>query len=166
VAAERGVEPLMVALPTRRATIKLAQALAPSVAVGDLLLLAGHLGAGKTFFARALCRALGVPREVHVHSPTFTLVHELAGRLPILHADLYRIGGADELAGLGLRERRSDVLMLVEWGEAWQRELGGGGLVVALSLPTGAEAGRSALLSAADPAGYELLGRARAALGR
>ncbi len=123
-----------VALPTRRATVRLARRLAPALARGDLLVLSGPLGAGKTFFARALCRALGVPHHVPVTSPTFALVHEYAGRVPVLHVDLYRLGGPDEVEQLGLRERRDDAVMLVEWGEPFADPLGGGPLRVAFSV--------------------------------
>jgi tRNA threonylcarbamoyladenosine biosynthesis protein TsaE len=130
-------EPLAFArveLETRRATVQLARSLARVLTPGDLVLLSGALGAGKTFFARALCRALGVPHEVPIQSPTFALVHEHGGRFPILHADLYRLGEADEVFELGLRERRVDAVLLVEWGERHVRELGGAALFVELSV--------------------------------
>jgi len=126
---------LVVPLPTRRATIRLARALAALVGPGDLILLSGDLGAGKTFFTRALCRALGVPSREPITSPTFTLVHEHEGRLPIAHADLYRISDEDELAGLGLRDRRGEgALLVVEWGAPYEAALGGDALSIGLEV--------------------------------
>ena len=151
---------LEVALPTRRATIRLARAIAPQLAVGDLLVFEGELGAGKTFLVRALCRALGVPTSVPVTSPTFSLVHELAGRLPIVHADLYRLGDPDEVHHLGLRERREDALLLVEWGAGHEQALGGGALHLALAF---SEHGRVASLRA-DPGAESRLSRLEAVL--
>lgn len=106
-------------LPDVTATEKLAQFLAPQLSAGDFVWLCGPLGAGKTTFAQALAQALGV--EERVSSPTFTLVYEYAGRLPLLHCDAYRLEGLDafELADAGLQEliERSDAIRLVEWPE-------------------------------------------------
>jgi tRNA threonylcarbamoyladenosine biosynthesis protein TsaE len=121
-------------LPTRRATRKLAEALAPLVQAGDLLILSGALGAGKTFFARALARALGVDAR-RVTSPTFALVHELEGRLAIAHADLYRLRSEEELVHIGLDSLRdAGRLLIVEWGEPYAAALGGDALFVSFSL--------------------------------
>ncbi len=111
-------------LPTRRATIHLAQRLAPLLTVGDLLILSGQLGTGKTFFARALCRGLGVPSDVRITSPSFSLLNHYEGRIPIGHADLYRVGHPEEVEQLGLRELRHRALLLVEWGESYAELLG------------------------------------------
>lgn len=106
---------------------------------GDLIILKGDLGAGKTFFVRALCRALGVPARTAVTSPTFTLVHEHEARLPVVHADAYRLADASELVALGLREARgSGAVVLVEWGEEYVSALGGDALVIAFEVPAGA----------------------------
>lgn len=125
----------MIPLRTRRATIHLAERLAPALSPGDLVVLEGDLGAGKTFFARALCRALGVPASIPVTSPTFTLVHEYDGRIAIRHADLYRLQSPEELAPLGLREQRAEgALLLVEWGTPYIDALGGDALVLSFQL--------------------------------
>lgn len=109
---------LTVMLPTRRATRRLATALGTVLEAGDVLVLEGDLGAGKTFLVRGIARALGVPCKVPITSPTFTLVHEHAARVPLVHADLYRLSEVDELIELGLLERLGrDALVVVEWGD-------------------------------------------------
>ena len=122
------------ALPNKAATLRLARDLAPLLAPGDLLLLDGALGAGKTFFARALAKALGLPSEVRVTSPTFTLVHEYATEPRLLHADLYRLLEDERgVVELGLLPQRDDgALLVVEWGRSFERLLGGDALVLAL----------------------------------
>lgn len=126
---------LELALPNKAATTRLASELAPLLAEGDLLLLDGTLGAGKTFFARALAKSLGVPPDVRVTSPTFTLVHEYETEPRLVHADLYRLL-EDERAvrELGLLPLRDDgALLVVEWGSSFERLLGGDALVLSLA---------------------------------
>ncbi|MGH0038487.1 MAG: tRNA (adenosine(37)-N6)-threonylcarbamoyltransferase complex ATPase subunit type 1 TsaE, partial [Myxococcota bacterium] len=79
-----------------RRTRHLGAALGARLVPGDVVWLEGELGAGKTFFARGLLRALGVSEAIPVTSPTFALVHEHEGRVPIRHLDLYRLGDVDE----------------------------------------------------------------------
>ena len=144
-------------LPNRRATIRLARRLAPLLGPSDFVVLAGDLGTGKTFFARALCRALGVPPAVEITSPTFTLVHELAARIPIIHADAYRLKDEGELLALGLREGRSEgALLLLEWGAPYVDVLGGDALVIAFE-HTQSPSARRVTLTARGARGAELV---------
>lgn len=97
-------------------TLILAEALAKLWSPGDLVTLSGDLGAGKTSFARALLRALMNDATLEVPSPTFTLIQTYeAERLPIVHADLYRLKEPDELEELGFDELTAKALTLVEW---------------------------------------------------
>jgi tRNA threonylcarbamoyladenosine biosynthesis protein TsaE len=148
---------MRVPLPTRRKTIRFAREIAPLLAAGDLIILAGDLGAGKTFFVRAALRALGVPSRLAVTSPTFTLVHEHEARLPVLHVDAYRLADASELAALGLREARAaGAALFVEWGAPYVSALGGDALVIDIHAPP---LPRAAELSATGPRSAELLAR-------
>lgn len=95
-------------------TDRIARALAPELRAGDVLLLAGPVGAGKSQFARATIRArLGEAEEVP--SPTFTLVQVYGEAPEIWHADLYRLSGPGEIAELGLEEAFGRAICLVEW---------------------------------------------------
>jgi len=143
----------VIPLPDKAATRRLARAIAPHLAAGDLIVLSGPLGSGKTFFTRALCRALGLPEHLRVPSPTFTLVHEHATQPPLAHADLYRLKDAREVQQLGLDAQREDgFVLVVEWGEPYIDALGGDALVVSLSLDP-----RGARLSATGPSASKLL---------
>ncbi len=82
---------------------------------GDLLLLDGPLGAGKTTFVRGLAR--GVGSEAHVASPTFQLVRVYPGRIALAHVDLYRLEAPAELRDLGLEELLDEGAVVVEWGD-------------------------------------------------
>lgn len=97
-------------------TRQVASALAVLARRGDLVVLAGRLGAGKTTFAQGFARGLGVTGPVT--SPTFTLVRQYpcpAGQF--LHADVYRLDHLVEVADLGLGELRDEAITLVEWGD-------------------------------------------------
>jgi tRNA threonylcarbamoyladenosine biosynthesis protein TsaE len=89
--------------------------LAATLEVGDLLLLAGELGSGKTTFVRGLARGLGV--NDGVQSPTFQLVRVYMGRIQLAHVDLYRLERGAELADLGLEELLEEGAVAVEWGD-------------------------------------------------
>jgi len=98
------------------ATRELGARLAPAARAGDLVCLRGDLGAGKTQLAKGFGAGLGVTDTIS--SPSFVLMAEYAGRLPLFHVDLYRLAdAADALAGGLLDERQVDGVTLVEWPE-------------------------------------------------
>lgn len=97
-------------------TRELGAALAGLARPGDLVLLSGDLGAGKTTLAQGFARGLGIDQPVV--SPTFVLARLYAGRLPLMHADAYRMDTLDEVADLDLAEQLDDGgVALVEWGD-------------------------------------------------
>ena len=98
------------------ATLALGRALGAQARPGDIILLMGELGAGKTLLSRGLARGLGVSRDYAITSPTFTLLNIYPGRLDFYHADLYRLdeAGAREL---DLIEESADGVLAVEWAE-------------------------------------------------
>ena len=97
-------------------TRALCERLASLLRPGDFIGLSGDLGAGKTFLSRSLCESLGVPKR-QIASPTFSIVHPYeGGRLPVQHADLYRIGDYDELHATGFLDLvGGPSVLLVEW---------------------------------------------------
>jgi tRNA threonylcarbamoyladenosine biosynthesis protein TsaE len=98
------------------ATRALAAALATQLVAGDVISLVGDLGAGKTAFAQGVARGLGV--EGPVTSPTFTIVQEYQGRLPVAHVDVYRLDRVQDLYDLGFDELIDDGrVTIVEWGD-------------------------------------------------
>jgi len=103
-------------------TQRVAAALEPLLGPGDVLLLSGDLGAGKTAFVQGLAKAMGVSDRVT--SPTFTLAHTYQGRLRLHHLDVYRFTHASEAVDLGLPELLDDdAVVAVEWGELILSEL-------------------------------------------
>ncbi|HZD60169.1 MAG TPA: tRNA (adenosine(37)-N6)-threonylcarbamoyltransferase complex ATPase subunit type 1 TsaE [Anaerolineae bacterium] len=97
-------------------TRELARKLAPLLSEGDLINLTGDLGAGKTVFTKGLAEGLEI--HIPVTSPTFTLIKEYSGRLPLYHFDVYRLASPDELEELGADEYfYGDGVSVVEWGD-------------------------------------------------
>ncbi len=108
--------------------------LAPFLQPGDVIALTGELGAGKTTFTQGVAKGLGF--EGAVVSPTFTLVREYrAGRLPVVHADVYRLDRVQDVLDLGLEEIAEDGVLLVEWGDAVEGLLPPVHLIVELTVP-------------------------------
>ena len=105
-------------------THAIAATLAGVARPGDLLVLAGEMGAGKTAFAKGFGAALGVTEPIT--SPTFTLVHSYAvGKLTLHHADIYRLSTHNEVADLALAELLEfDGIVMIEWGDVVAGSLG------------------------------------------
>lgn len=116
------------------AMVELAARLGRALAVGDVVALTGPLGAGKTTFVQGLAEGMGVPSERHVASPTFTLVSEHPGRIPLVHVDLYRIGSPAELPELGIEEAYDRAATAVEWADKFWDLLPGDALHVAIEV--------------------------------
>ena len=149
-------------LPDEAATRRLGAALGHLVEPGDVILLVGELGAGKTTLVQALAEAAGVAEPVT--SPTFSLLHELSGHdgITFRHMDLYRLEG-DQLAHLGLEEWfEPDAVVLVEWAERLGAFNPGSYLKIALSHRG---EGRSVELSACGERHEELLAQLTAGAG-
>jgi tRNA threonylcarbamoyladenosine biosynthesis protein TsaE len=122
-------------------TDRIARRLAEITSPGDTLLLSGELGAGKTHFARAFIRHATGP-DVEVPSPSFTLVQTYeTDRGEIWHADLYRLGGPDEIVELGLDLAMEEARCLVEWPERMAPDWPPGAVLLRLELVPGGDEG-------------------------
>ena len=103
--------------PSPIVTREIAAVVASYLRLGDTVVLAGEMGAGKTLLVQGMCTALGVTDPVT--SPTFNLVHSYAGNdATVYHADLYRLKNRDEIADLALEEfSQQGGIVLIEWGD-------------------------------------------------
>ncbi len=114
-------------------TAEIAAALADLVQVGDLVILTGDLGAGKTRFTQGLGRGLGVTQRIT--SPTFTLANRYEGRLVLHHLDVYRLDSVAETLDLDLPDLLDSGVTVIEWGDKFTDVLPADHLVVALRYP-------------------------------
>ncbi len=114
-------------------TLEIAARVGAVLRAGDLVVLEGGLGAGKTVFAKGVARALGVTDTVV--SPTFTIVREYRGRMPLVHVDVYRLDTIQEVEDLGIDEIiADDRVTLVEWGDVIAFVLPAERLIIRLEL--------------------------------
>lgn len=104
-----------IATNTPAETLALGRHLASMLRAGDIVLLAGRLGAGKTLFASGVGEGLGV--EEQMTSPSFILARSHEGFVPVVHADVYRLGTSAEFEDLDLLEQARDGVLLIEWGD-------------------------------------------------
>jgi tRNA threonylcarbamoyladenosine biosynthesis protein TsaE len=97
-------------------TTQIGRALGSILEKGDVVLLSGDLGTGKTAFTKGIALALGI--EEHITSPTFTIVNEYQGKVPLYHFDVYRIADPDEMYDIGFEEYLfGDGVVVIEWAE-------------------------------------------------
>lgn len=96
-------------------TQELGEKLGRLLTKGDLVALKGDLGAGKTAFARGITR--GVGSEDFVTSPTFTIINEYNGDVPVAHIDVYRLSDAGELEEIGFRDYLKEYVVIIEWAD-------------------------------------------------
>jgi tRNA threonylcarbamoyladenosine biosynthesis protein TsaE len=99
-------------------TEMLGEAVGRLLEAGDIVCLYGELGSGKTVLTRGIAKGLGVRSERAVRSPSFVLMHRYQGRVPVYHADLYRLDGPTDIEDIGLREfLGGDGVAVIEWAE-------------------------------------------------
>lgn len=104
-------------------TLAIGRILSESLEPGDIICLKGELGAGKTHLVKGISSGLGISEHV-VNSPTFTLIHEYKGRLPVYHFDLYRVKDVSELRDIGTEDYLyGQGVCIVEWPEILENDL-------------------------------------------
>ena len=100
-------------------TMRLGRRMGESLQAGSVIALTGELGCGKTLLTRGICGGLDVPLQ-HVNSPTFILVNEYQGRMPVFHMDMYQLADASDGIELGMIDYLSRIesgIMIIEWAE-------------------------------------------------
>jgi len=103
---------------SRKDTAKLGEAVGRAVTDRLLIALTGNLGSGKTVFVQGLARGLSVPKEFMITSPSYTLINEYPGRVPLFHADLYRLSSAVDIESTGLLDTMvAQGVIAIEWAE-------------------------------------------------
>jgi tRNA threonylcarbamoyladenosine biosynthesis protein TsaE len=149
-------------IETAAAMQSLGESIARITRGGDVLILTGELGAGKTTFAQGVARGLGITEPVT--SPTFVMSKSYpAGEsLRLLHLDVYRVSHVDQLLDLWSEIDAQDSLTLVEWGVRWADEFGD--RVVQMHIDSDVEAGRDIYFTAYSPLGDAFLSRIQSVL--
>jgi tRNA threonylcarbamoyladenosine biosynthesis protein TsaE len=99
-------------------TLHIGKIIGEALTGGEILGLTGELGTGKTCLTQGIAQGMGIPERYYVTSPTFTLVNEYPGRIPLYHMDVYRLAGSREMDDIGYQEYFSgDGVVVIEWAE-------------------------------------------------
>ena len=133
-------------------TVTVGRAIGEALRKGDVVLLMGDLGAGKTCMARGM--AQGVDSAAAARSPTFVIVNEYRGRIRLSHCDLYRVGGPGEVVELALEERLTDGALAIEWPERAGGELPEDALLVHIEFGAGPDERMITLTPGGDRAAH------------
>ena len=142
--------------PTPGETQSLGERLGRLITGRLVVTLNGDLGSGKTTFVQGVARGLDVPQDCYVTSPTYTIINEYPGRLPLYHMDLYRLDSTDELIYLGLDEILcSQAVTIVEWPDLLIQD--GTAVDLEITLLTDKNFHRKIIMNASGLAGTNLL---------
>ncbi len=102
-------------------TLRAGELFGAQLHAGDIVLLCGDLGSGKTVFTKGIAKGLGYARYEHITSPTFTIVHEIPLKPKLFHFDLYRLNVVEELYDIGFEEYCDpDNIVVIEWGDKFE----------------------------------------------
>ena len=105
-------------------TKKIGRAIGKLLTAGDVVCLYGDLGSGKTCLAQGIIKGLDVAEDKYLRSPTFTLINQYKGRMPVCHLDLYRLDNINEVEDIGIEEHMcGDEVVIIEWAERMERLL-------------------------------------------
>ncbi|MCK5340076.1 MAG: tRNA (adenosine(37)-N6)-threonylcarbamoyltransferase complex ATPase subunit type 1 TsaE [Desulfobulbaceae bacterium] len=134
-------------LTTLDETSSLGQSLGRVAESGDVIALFGDLGAGKTTLTQFIGQGLQVPDSCYITSPTFSLLHEYPGRIPLFHMDLYRLSGEDDVIDLGFEDYLyGDGLVVIEWPDRLGALMPDNRLAIELTMTS--ESSRTAVFTA------------------
>ena len=114
-------------------TVDIGRIMGENLNGGQVVALTGELGAGKTCLTQGIARGLGISEKYYFTSPTFTLINEYPGRIPLYHMDVYRLSGSRDLEDMGYKEYfYGDGVVVIEWAEKVADVLPAGTLMINL----------------------------------
>lgn len=108
---------IVVSSDSPEVTMQIGEAVGRCLSAGWTVALRGELGAGKTWLTKGIAKGIGIDGNIEVTSPTFAIINEYPGVIPLLHMDAYRIGTIDDLLELGYPEGDSKSVWVIEWAE-------------------------------------------------